>query len=258
MKLDKQNKLIRIHFSLLSILVMIIILSVFTSAEVQTSLPVSQSNCASFTQLYANSTFQNISIVIRPDQSISSIMRSMTYLGEGAFNYTYCDANLIGRYIVSGIGDKDGVLTTWTYDYYVSPLAVQQSTAQAIGSAVYLFLMLALMFIFGYMGFRLMESNTVWIFGIFFVFLAVILIVYNVYLGYEYHRLFTGLADSQVPETIFYIFLSILVISFLASLILLFLKWKEVFRYIKRELKKKDNEDEDVEDWDVDNWSNQR
>lgn len=136
----------------------------------------------------------------------------------------------------------------------VSPLAISQTTPQGIGSAIFLILMVTLMFTFGGVGLWLFKKETWWILGIFFVFFASLLLVYNTWLGYQYHRLFTGLPDSAMPERIFWILLFIVVLGLLATAALLFLRWKEVLRYIKKEMKKKEPKDEDLEDWDFDEW----
>jgi hypothetical protein len=102
----------------------------------------------------------------------------------------------------------------------------------------------------GFVGFRLMDSKYLWILGIFFLFLALLLMVYDVWLGYEYHRNFTGLTDSSMPETIFYIFMFILVAGLFTSVGLIFLKWKDLYRYIKGEITRSKEEEEFDKDWD--------
>jgi len=163
-------------------------------------------------------------------------------LGNGLFYY---NVHLpIGNY-KSDEFCSDGTYSYSNTEYYeFSAIGFTQSTSQSIGSAIFLFLMLALTFIFGWIGFKLSESKTLWLMGIFFLFLSMLFIVYDVWLGYEYHRSFTGLSSSAMPETIFYIFLFLLGSGLLASLGLLFTRWKELARYIKNEITKKKEDEE--------------
>jgi hypothetical protein len=133
--------------------------------------------------------------------------------------------------------------------FIVTSSGLIQNSSQGIASFSYLLLMIVLMFSFTFIGFKLSKTEYWWILGVFFIFLSALLLIYNTWLGYEYHRTLTGFADSSIPEIIFYIFLLILVLGLLASLILLFLHWKKVFKYIKREIKRQPKEDRDVEDW---------
>jgi predicted membrane protein len=137
----------------------------------------------------------------------------------------------------------------------VNPTGTVSTISQSIGSLGFLFLMLVLMFVFGIVGFTLFKNEYLWVVGVFFVFLASLLLIYNTWLGYEYHKYISGLPISGIPETIFYVLLLIIVLGILVSLALLFTYWKEIFKYVKSEIKKKD-ESQDTEDWDFDEWEN--
>lgn len=137
--------------------------------------------------------------------------------------------------------------------FEVSRLGYILDTSHVIGSSIYLILIIFLMFTFGIVGFHLLQNKYLWILGLFLVVLAAFLLVYSSWLGYEYYNYLTGLPASNMPEIIFYIFLFIIGSGLLASLVLLFIHWKKVFKYFKRELKKKES-DEDLEDWDFDEW----
>ena len=91
------------------------------SAEVKTLSPAKQGSCVTLPQTYANSTWQNISVVQLPDKTMVQINKAMTSLGGGFFNYSFCSTGAIGEYIVNGIGDVDGTQQTWNYNFYVTP-----------------------------------------------------------------------------------------------------------------------------------------
>jgi len=102
------------------------------SAEVQIlPHPVKTHSCVNLPQIYANSTFQNITTIQRPDESVLTIQSSMTSNGGGYFNYTFCNTTQNGEYIVNGIGDIDGTSTTWNYQFTVNPLGMVFTAQQA-------------------------------------------------------------------------------------------------------------------------------
>jgi len=188
-----------------------------------------------------NGTSCNITSIQYPSGSASLVTLNMTRVGT-SFNYTLDEGNFssLGN-ICFNIVCNDGIQDeTGSICREITPNGVVQSTAQGIGSAMFLGLMLTLTFLFGWIGFKLADSDKLWVLGIFFLFLALLFIVYDVWLGYEYHRNFTGITDSSMPEIIFYIFMFLLVAGLVVSLLLLFTHWKEFAKYIKREIKDKD------------------
>jgi hypothetical protein len=193
-------------------------------------------------------SYVTLSSITYPNSTTLNINTNMTKSGI-EYNYSFY-ADSLGGNSYSVFGDKDGTLQSENFCFEVTPTGTSQSTSQGIGSMVFLGLMIVLMVVFGFVGFKLSKSDNWWILGIFFMFLSVILLIYNTWLGYEYHKNLSGLGDSSIPEIIFYIFLLILVLGLLTSLALLFLHWKKVFKYIKKEIKRKpEGEDRDVEDW---------
>jgi len=236
----------------LLILMLILVVGV-VGATVGTIGPFKQGVSANLIQTCNDCTFNNVTTILLGDKTLLVLNVPMQIDSSGTFyNYTLNSTytSSFGTYEVCGVGD-DSNGANWCYDFDVTANGLAQSTPQGLGSAAYLFLMIILMFVFGFMGFKLAKSQNLWIFGIFFMFLSVIFLVYNTWLGYEYHRLFTGLPDSSIPMTIFYIFMLVLVLGFLVSLTLLFLRWKEVFKYVKREIRRKESSKEE-EDWDFD------
>lgn len=198
-------------------------------------------------------TFVNITAISYPNGTTINHNVAMTKSGVN-YNYLFNNTNSLSCYSYDTLGDKDSSIAVETIDFMVTPNGKLQSTSQGIGSAMYLVLMIILMFTFGIMGYKLVKTKNLWVLGIFFMFFSSLLMVYNVWLGYEYHRTFTGLENSGTPEIIFYIFLTLVVLGLLTSMALLFLRWKEVFKYVKKEMKRKEPNDEDTEDWDIDKW----
>lgn len=206
-------------------------------------------------QICSNCTFVNITTITLGDKS--NVTFNVAMNKDGTFYSFVLDSNYtssIGTYIVNGVHDLDGIHDIFNYRFKVTPLGLDQTTSQGIGSFGFLILMFSLMVVFGFIGFKLLKTNW-WILGIFLIFFSSILLVYDTYLGFEYHTLFTGLSNNGMPETLFWILLAVIVVGFLAGVALLTLKWREVLRYVKKEVKRKEEKDEDFEDWDVDQWN---
>ncbi len=119
-----------------------------------------------------------------------------------------------------------------------------QSTSQGLGSLSFLILMISLTGLFGWIGFKLTESKSLWVLGIFMLFLSILFVTYDVWLGYEYQSTLTG-TTSTIPQTIFYIFLFLVVAGLLVCLALLFTRWKEVVKYLKDYFNKKEEDTDD-------------
>lgn len=200
----------------------------------------------------ASATYMTLSTILYPDKTSSFINSNMTYVGSGMFQYNFTDTLQLGRYDVCFV--TDGCEIDACLYFEITPSGISQTVSQGLGSTVFLILMIVLMFTFAFVGYKLTQSDNLWILGIFLLFLSVLLLIYNTWLGYEYHSTLTGLSGSSVPETIFYIFLLLLVVGLLSGLALLFLHWRKVFKYIKREIKSKPKDDRDIEDWDFDEW----
>ena len=126
----------------------LVVLLNLVSATIQT-LPntIKQNECVNLPQAYANSEYQNITIVQYPNGSYISINKEMTKDGS-YFNYTFCHTSSIGKYIVNGIGDMDGVLTSWAYDFEVTSNGEKVSLSNIV--LVLAFLIVAIiMFVIG-------------------------------------------------------------------------------------------------------------
>lgn len=81
-----------------------------------------QSQKIDLLQLCSNCTFVNITSVVAPDSSIVLGQRAMGK-ADTRYNYTLISSNTtqLGRYLVNGIGDPDGNIQVWSYDFLVTP-----------------------------------------------------------------------------------------------------------------------------------------
>ena len=229
----------------LIILFGVILLLPSVLGEVQSLGVFKQNTCIELLQVGAGFNSCNITSVVYPNsvQALGEVM--MTQIGN-QYNYSFCSTEQLGQYIVNGFC-TDGNDTVWVYDFAVTPTGISSSTAQGIGGVAFLGLMLILTLLGIYGGTKLIKNKTWWVYGILAWGFSIMLLVYDVWLGYEYSLTILG-SGSSMPQTIFWMFLFVLVAGFLISVALLFLRWKEVLRWFKQEVLKK-QEDKDDMDW---------
>lgn len=180
------------------ILFLLTLIIPLASAEIQSlPHPVKTTECVNLPQIYGNSTWQNITTVQLPDETIIRLNVNMTYLGGGYFNFTFCNTTQNGEYIVNGIGDVDGVTTTWNYQFTVNPLGKIFTNQQAllyILIFIISFVLFIICFAFGlYMpsknksdemtGYIIAVSNMKYV-KMFMICLSYLLLMLIVYFGY--------------------------------------------------------------------------
>ena len=90
------------------------------SAEIQTLPSVKQGEAVQLPQVCANCTYVNITSVRNPNSQIILSNQEMTKDGT-MYSYTLNNTNIIGEYVVTGVGDVDGIDTVFTYNFYVTP-----------------------------------------------------------------------------------------------------------------------------------------
>lgn len=182
-------------------------------------------------QTCATCSFNNITSILYPNSTELIGNQGMNQTGS-VYNFTIPSdrTSVLGRYIVNGIGDINGQDRVWEYTFDVTPSGAKQSTPEAIGSAIYLFLIISLIVMFAYMGFKLTNSDELWVFGIFLIFIALILVIYATYLNMFYYKFFIGtLNDSIIPSILFVFLLIAVTAGLIAAGLLLF---KRIPEYI--------------------------
>lgn len=199
----------------------------------------------------SSSSTGNITIFY-PNSSILIDNQNMTY----TLNYFYYPLNsnqtlVLGKYTASGTFTDGSIIAPFTFDFYITQTGNIQSTSQGMNSIAYLFLMIALTFIFGFMAFKFAESDTLWVLGIFLFVLALLMVVYDVWLGFEYRINYVG-ADNNgsIPQTLFIILMVILGAGFISALIFTIIKWDKLVRFFKSAIK----EEKDDDGWDNNNF----
>lgn len=113
---------------------------------------VEQHTCKEFIQLCGDCTFNNITSVEFPNETIRRMDVEMTQRGV-EFNYTFCITNDTGTYFVNGVGDKEGSITVWAVDFYVT-----ENGREEISGILIAFFIVAFIGLSGFMIYTLLRN----------------------------------------------------------------------------------------------------
>ena len=152
------------------------------SAEIQTLGTFKKGDCVELLQTCSNCTYVNISSVMFPNSSQAMGLVTMTKSGT-SYNYTFCNANVSGNYIVNGYGDVDAVVTIFAYDFEVNPQGIEstEQRSRALSISVYFMFGIAILL---FMGFLFLNSSppfkwTLFIISVVFFIIGLNLITIN-------------------------------------------------------------------------------
>lgn len=98
-------------------------------------------SCINLKQTCSNCSYINITSIINPNSTQVLNQVQMTKVGT-EYNYSCGPSSTLGTYIVNGIGDVDGEVAIWAYDYTVT------TTGSGSGNTIPLFLLLGGFLIF--------------------------------------------------------------------------------------------------------------
>jgi hypothetical protein len=114
--------------------------------------PIKQNNTANLIQGCDGSTYSNITSILYPNTLFALIGEyPMNVSSDDNYNFSFTDTQSIGKYIVYGHCDENGVDTNWAYDFEVTPSGFINS--------IYLYVII--LFIFGaiiILGFSIKEA----------------------------------------------------------------------------------------------------
>lgn len=131
-----------------------------------------------------------------------------------------------------------------SYSFDVTRTGYIQTTAQGLGSLIYLVLMVSLTMLLLFVGFKLTDSDVLWVFGVFLMFISMLLMTYDFWLGYEYQLKYAGAAaNTAMPEILFYLYSVVVVMGLLVAGVLLFKRLPDVIKWFKINMLKEGDED---------------
>lgn len=200
----------------------------------------------------ANGSFCPASVVCNlslayPNGSLYINNSPMSNSGNGLPSITINDSSILGEHrIFYGCCEVDECDTA-DLPMFITETGHSQSISEAIGSSIFLILMICLTIIIGWIGFRLSETEKLWVLGVFFIVLALFLLTYDFYLGFEYRLNNTGANnDASVIEILFWSFLIFLSAGLMTAIVIMLKKWEALVKWFKGSLKG----EEEGDDWD--------
>jgi len=147
-------------YNIISIILLISVLCIIQVSAIDNLGTFKKDTCVSLVQGCSNCTYNNISGLTLPNST--SILNNVQMTKSNTiFNYSFCQTDLIGSYVVSGFGDINGIPTSWSYTFDINPIGKTYSTAQSITYFI-LFALSILIFVFAlYFGFMMDGKNEV-------------------------------------------------------------------------------------------------
>lgn len=194
---------------LLLLLIVGIFLVVTISAEVQTFGTFKQNESVNLIQTCGTCTFNQLTSITLPDSTIVTFNTNMDKDGT-FYNFTVNETNheQLGEYIVNGVGDLDGVNTSWNYNYFITPSGRNFTTAQGNVSIGILIGALGLAFLFLIIGLKLFQNDATVAIGFLFIVFSIILGIYSLHLSYVFsHDILQYESLTPVTSTIYTIIL---------------------------------------------------
>ena len=109
-------------------LILLVALLPMMSASIENLGTFKQGSCVNLLQTCADCTYNNISSVVQPDGIKGlSVLTAMTKAGT-EYTQEFCNTTKPGTYSVNGYGDIGGVLTSWNYNFEVTPTGSENNT----------------------------------------------------------------------------------------------------------------------------------
>jgi len=134
-------------------------------------------SCIELSQTCGNCTYVNISAIIYPNKTSYALFEETTMTKSGTYyNYTFCDIQTIGEYIVSGHGDPEGKLEIWRGNFEVTLTGKKESSV--FDNPISIFL-LVLAFLFLVIGIKLEMEWLGFIGGTFFMLGGIYVFIYG-------------------------------------------------------------------------------
>jgi len=194
-----------------------------------------QSDCIELYQYCNNCTYVNLTRVQYPNGTIITI-NSVMEKDDVDYNYTYCNTSDLGIYYYTVKGDKDGEVNTERMSFEITPTGKDFGEKDSISALGILFGALIVAFLFMFIGFKMSDNPKLIPLSFFFVVLALILIIYSLFLGYTIGNNIIGdAAFSETASTIFVSFLWLIVgVAIISTVLMLFAFIKELGKIVKK------------------------
>jgi len=208
---------------------------------------VKKNDCVIIIQTCDNCTYVNLTRVTINNKNISYPNLQMTSPVQGNYNYSYCNNGELGNYIVTTCGNSNGGYTCDNFNYVVTNSGYIKTTSESLGLLGYLMIYIFLTAFLLILGVYLTNSDYLWILGILFIFLSLILLIYVNWLGVEYYTSYTNANNTDMPETIFWIVCFVIVAGLWGAIVMVIANWKKLVKFFKDEIKNREEDEVDRE-----------
>jgi hypothetical protein len=140
------NKMKNINKLLLGMIFLAMLLPI-VSASINSLGTFKSGECINLIQTCSDCSYNNITSILYPNSSQALGQVEMTKIGT-EYNYTFCDTNTLGKYLVNGVGDTIIGLPTWNYEFEVTPTGSTNNLVIPIFLFIIGFILLIIGFIF--------------------------------------------------------------------------------------------------------------
>lgn len=112
----------------------LVFISLVTSASEELGT-FKQNDCIRLIQVCSNCTQTNITSITFPNGTLALSEEVQMTKTNTLYNYTFCNTTTNGKYLVTGVGDLDGINSIWSYTFDVTSDGTEGfSTSQSIAS----------------------------------------------------------------------------------------------------------------------------
>ena len=200
----------------------------------------------SFNGTFCDDTAVCLISIQYPNGTLQLNNLTMSNTGNGLPSIDVNDSEVLGEHTIFYACTQDAISDSATLPMFITETGHTQDTSQAIGSLGFLIMIIAITIFIGILGFKLSETENLWVLGIFFLFLFVLFLVFDIYLGYEYRLNYTGANnDSTMIQMLFYGFLFLFTTGIAITIVMLFRKWHKIVDWFKAALKNDSEPDDD-------------
>ena len=200
--IEKKNRMANafgLAFMILSVIALVVFMNTaLASAEVQSLGVFKQYECVKLIQICGNCTYNNVTSVLYHSSSLSGV-QIMTKTGT-EYNSSFCSTSGLGNYIVNGVGDDNGIISIWSYDFDITSTGNNNNLYLTLIIGIFAMLLLVA---------GIFVRNA--FLGLFSGFLFIILGIYSMIYG-------LGVIQDQYTQMISYVIIGLGVVISFASI----------------------------------------
>lgn len=129
----------------------------------------------------------------------------------------------------------------------IQPQTIQQNEAQSIGSFSYLMMLIFITAFLGYLGFKLSDSEKLWVMGLLFIVMCLFMVIYDVWVGYEYQQTLTEVGNAGMMMNVFIMLIISIGVGLTIAVVIFVRNWKKIKKAM---IEAWNEEEEEDDDWD--------